>query len=241
MADNRFDLFAATREEMIDQGFDPDFSPEVGQQLAALKPRTASGTGGNVGDLRSLLWSSIDNDTSRDLDQAEAAERVSAGIRLLIAIADLDSDVPIGSPIDQHAAAQTTSVYTGIRTFSMLPEKLSTDLTSLNQDADRLAVVVDMVVASDGSIISESIYRAWVRNQAQLTYNGIGPWLEGSSVAPPEVDASADLAAQLKLQDEAVQILFEERQRVGALNTSEETPGRRCFTTCRTSQEAKGR
>ncbi len=218
MSDTGFDLFAAAHQEMIAEGFDPDFPPEVGQQLAALKTRPAASTDGNVRDLRSLLWSSIDNDTSRDLDQAEAAERVSAGIRVLIAIADVDSDVPIGSPIDKHAAAQTTSVYTGIRTFSMLPEQLSTDLTSLNQDADRLAVVVDMVVAPDGSITSGGIYRALVRNRAQLTYNGVGPWLEGSSAAPPKVAASADLAAQLKLQDEASQNLFKERQRLGALN-----------------------
>ena len=117
MADSGFDLFAAARQEMIDEGFQPDFPPEVGRQLEALKTRAASSTDAGVRDLRSLLWSSIDNDTSRDLDQAEAAERVSAGIRVLIAIADVDSDVPIGSPIDQHAAAQTTSVYTGIRTF----------------------------------------------------------------------------------------------------------------------------
>jgi len=218
MAHNGFDLFAAARQEMIDEGFDPDFPPEVSQQLAALKTGKASGMDGDVRDLRSLLWSSIDNDTSRDLDQAEAAERVSAGIRVLIAIADVDSDVPIGSPIDKHAAAQTTSVYTGIRTFSMLPEQLSTDLTSLNQDADRLAIVVDMIVAPDGSITSGGVYRALVRNQAQLTYNGVGPWLEGSSAAPPKVATSADLAAQLKLQDEAAQILFQERQRLGALN-----------------------
>src|SRR5450755_2168189 len=218
MADGGFDLFAAARQEMIEEGFDPDFSPEVGQQLLALKTRAASSTDGDVRDLRSMLWSSIDNDTSRDLDQAEAAERVSAGIRVLIAIADVDSDVPMGSPIDKHAAAQTTSVYTGIRTFSMLPEQLSTDLTSLNQDADRLAVVVDMLVASDGSITSGDIYRALVRNRAQLTYNGVGSWLEGSSAAPEKVAASADLAAQLKLQDEAAQMLFQERQRLGALN-----------------------
>jgi VacB/RNase II family 3'-5' exoribonuclease len=218
MANSGFDLFAAAHQEMIDEGFDPDFPPEVGRQVAALETQTASSTDAGVRDLRSLLWSSIDNDTSRDLDQAEAAERVSAGIRVLIAIADVDSDVPIGSPIDKHAAAQTTSVYTGIRTFSMLPEQLSTDLTSLNQDADRLAVVVDMVVAPDGSITSGGVYRALVRNRAQLTYNGVGPWLEGSSGAPPKVAASADLAAQLKLQDEAAQILFEERQRLGALN-----------------------
>ena len=217
MANNGFDLFAAARQEMIDQGFDPDFPPEVGLQLAALKARTASRMDGDVLDLRSLLWSSIDNDTSRDLDQAEAAERVSAGIRVLIAIADVDSDVPIGSPIDKHAAAQTTSVYTGIRTFSMLPEQLSTNLTSLNQDADRLAVVVDFVVAPDGSITSDNIYRALVRNRAQLAYNGVGAWLEGSSAGPPKVAASADLAAQLKLQDEAAQLLLGERRRLGAL------------------------
>src|SRR4029077_15081600 len=158
------------------------------------------------------------NDTSRDLDQAEAAERVSAGIRVLIAIADVDSDVPIGSPIDKHAASETTSVYTGIRTFPMLPEQLSTDLTSLNQDADRLAVVVDFIVAPDGSVTSGGVYRALVRNRAQLTYNGVGPWLAGSAPAPPKVAASADLAAQLKLQDEAAQTLFQERQPMGALN-----------------------
>ena len=218
MPDTGFDLFAAARQEMIDQGFDPDFPPEVGQQLAALKAGTVSSPKGDVRDLRSLRWSSIDNDTSKDLDQAEAAERVSAGIRVLIAIADVDSDVPAASPIDKHAAAQTTSVYTGIRTFPMLPEQLSTDLTSLNQDADRLAVVVDMVVAPDGSISSGGIYRALVRNQAQLTYSSVGGWLEGSAAAPPKVAASAALAAQLKLQDEAAQSLFAERQRLGALN-----------------------
>src|SRR5579864_9340030 len=218
MTHSGFDLFAAAHQEMIDEGFEPDFSPDVSRQLEVLATRATPAADGNVRDLRSLLWSSIDNDTSRDLDQAEAAERVGTGIRVLIAIADVDDDVPAGSPIDQHAAAQTTSVYTGIRTFPMLPEQLSTDLTSLNQDADRLAVVVDMVVASDGSITSGGIYRALVRNQAQLTYNGVGPWLEGTSPAPPKVAASSDLAAQLKLQDEAAQILLDERQRLGALN-----------------------
>jgi exoribonuclease-2 len=218
MTHNGFDLFAAAHQEMIDEGFQPEFSPDSARQLDALKMQPAPGIESGVRDLRSLLWSSIDNDTSRDLDQAEAAERVSAGIRVLIAIADVDADVPGGSPIDQHAAAQTTSVYTGIRTFPMLPEQLSTDLTSLNQDADRLAVVVDMVVAIDGSITSGDVYRALVRNRAQLTYNGVGPWLEGSSAAPAKVTASPDLAAQLKLQDEAAHILLEERQRLGALN-----------------------
>ena len=213
-----FDLSAAAHQEMIDHGFKPDFPPEVGQQLAALQAQKAPTPDGNVRDLRSLLWSSIDNDTSRDLDQAEAAERIGAGIRVLIAIADVDTDVPVRSPIDKHAASETTSVYTGIRTFPMLPEQLSTDLTSLNQDADRLAIVVDFVVAPDGSVTSGGVYRAVVRNRAQLAYNGVGPWLEGSAPAPPKVAGSADLAAQLKLQDEAAQILFQERQRMGALN-----------------------
>ncbi len=186
-------------------------------QLAALTAKPPSAPAGEVRDLRSLLWSSIDNDTSRDLDQAEVAERVNGGIRVLIAIADVDVDVPIGSPIDRHAAAQTTSVYTGIRTFSMLPEELSTDLTSLNEGADRVAVVVEMVVAGDGSISSSAIYRAQVRNQAQLTYNGVGPWLEGTA-SPPKVAASPALASQLKMQDEAAQSLLGERHRLGALN-----------------------
>ncbi len=217
MTHNGFDLFAAARQEMIDRGFQPDFPAAAARQLEALKTRPPSGTNTGVRDLRSLLWSSIDNDTSRDLDQAEVAERVSAGIRVLVAIADVDSDVPLGSPIDTYAAGETTSVYTGIHTFPMLPEQLSTDLTSLNQDADRVAVVIDLVVAPDGSISSGSVYRALVRNRAQLTYNGVGPWLEGTGAAPPKVAASPDLAAQLRLQDEAAQILFEERQRMGAL------------------------
>jgi exoribonuclease-2 len=213
-----FDLASAARQEMIDEGFDPDFPPGVTQQLTALASKPSAVTSGDVRDLRSLLWSSIDNDTSRDLDQAEAAERVDGGIRVLIAIADVDSDVPIGSPIDQHAAAQTTSVYTGIRTFPMLPEQLSTDLTSLNENQDRLAVVVELTVARNGSISSEGIYPALVRNQAQLTYNGVGPWLEGSAAPPPKVAASAALEAQLKLQDEAARILLDERHRCGALS-----------------------
>jgi VacB/RNase II family 3'-5' exoribonuclease len=218
MPEQQFDLFASARQEMIDEGFDPDFPPGAEAQLRALKSRAAPPLAGDVRDLRSLLWSSIDNDTSRDLDQAEVAQRVSGGIRVLIAIADVDADVSIGSPIDQHAAEQTTSVYTGIKTFSMLPEELSTDLTSLNEAADRLAIVVDMVVGDDGAISSTGIYRALINNRAQLTYNGVGSWLDGTSTPPPKVAASADLEAQLKLQDEAARILLDERHKQGALN-----------------------
>ena len=202
MSDNHFDLGAMAHQEMLAEGFHPDFPSAVVQQVKALQaqPAGTNGANGQVRDLRSLLWSSIDNNTSRDLDQAEVAERVNGGIRVRIAVADVDSDVPLGSPADQHAASETTSVYTGVRTFPMLPEALSTDLTSLNQGVDRLAIVVDMLVAADGAVTSQGIYRAVVRNQAQLAYNGVGAWLEGGA-APPKVAASADLAAQLKLQD----------------------------------------
>ncbi len=217
-----FDLRAAAHQEMLAEGFQPDFSPAVDQQVKALQAQKApvapDPRASPIKDLRSLLWSSIDNDSSRDLDQAEVAERVSGGIRVLVAIADVDTDVPIDSPIDRHAAQQTTSVYTGVQTFPMLPMELSTGLTSLNEGVDRLAIVIELVVASDGSISAPGVYRALVRNQAQLTYNGVGPWLEGTAAAPPKVAASSDLAAQLKLQDEASQILQEERRKMGALN-----------------------
>src|ERR1700686_4500657 len=176
MTQPAFDLRAAAHQEMLAEGFQPDFPPAVDQQVKALEAQKDPPKADGVRDLRSLLWSSLDNDTSRDLDQAEVAERVTGGIRVLVAVADVDSDVPIGSPIDAHAADQTTTVYTGIRTFSMLPEQLSTDLTSLNEAVDRAAVVIDFIVASDGSVTSQGIYRALVRNQAQLTYNGVGPW-----------------------------------------------------------------
>jgi exoribonuclease R len=217
MSNSQYDLGSMAHQEMLAQGFHPDFPAAVDQQVKALESQSPA-IAADLKDLRSLLWSSIDNDTSRDLDQAEVAERVSNGIRVMVAIADVDTDVPIGSPIDQYAADQTTSVYTGVRTFSMLPEQLSTGLTSLNEAADRAAIVIDFIVASDGSVTSQGIYRALVRNQAQLTYNGVGPWLEGTAPAPAKLAASADLAAQLKLQDEAARILLDERQRMGALN-----------------------
>jgi len=213
-----FDLAAAARQEMIHEGFTPDFAPGTDAQVADLKSRRTPTPDGSVRDLRTLLWSSIDNDTSRDLDQIEVAERVDGGIRVLVGVADVDADVPVGSPIDQHAASQTTTVYTGVKTFPMLPEELSTDLTSLNENVDRLAMVVEMVVGADGNISKTSIYRAVVRNHAQLTYNAVGAWLEGSADAPPKVGASADLQAQLKLQDEAATLLRDQRHRLGALN-----------------------
>ena len=218
-----FDLALAARQEMIEHGFDPDFPPAVDKQVAALGDGPSPAPAGDMRDLRSLLWSSIDNDTSRDLDQIEVAERADGGIRIRIGVADVDGDVAMGSPIDQHAASETTSVYTGVRTFSMLPERLSTDLTSLNEEVDRPAVVVDLVVADDGSISKPAVYRALVRNRAQLTYNGVGPWLEGKAAAPAKA-ASSDLQTQLKLQDEAAQALRQARHRSGALNFDRSEP-----------------
>jgi len=223
MSDNHFDLGAMAHQEMLAEGFHPDFPPAVLQQVKGLQAQSAAANVANrqVRDLRSLLWSSIDNDTSRDLDQAEAAERVNGGIRVMVAVADVDSDVALGSPADQHAASEMTSVYTGVRTFPMLPEALSTDLTSLNESVDRLAIVIDMLVADDGAVTSQGIYRALVRNQAQLAYNGVGAWLEGGA-PPPKVAAAPDLAEQLKLQDEAAQVLLTARQKLGALTIDRE-------------------
>src|ERR1022692_1033277 len=156
MSQDNFDLVAAARQEMIDQGFSPDFPPEVAQQLAGIHAQPTAG----LKDLTALLWSSIDNDDSRDLDQIEWAERTAGGIRVLVGIADVDSAVAKGTPVDLHAATETTTVYAGIRTFPMLPERLSTDRTSLSEGEDRVAVVVEMTVAADGSIGANRIYRA---------------------------------------------------------------------------------
>jgi VacB/RNase II family 3'-5' exoribonuclease len=214
MPQDNFNLVGAARQEMVEHGFQPDFSPEAKSQLAAIQAAPAA----NLKDLTALLWSSIDNDDSRDLDQIEWAERVPAGIRVLVGVADVDSAVPKGTPLDLHAQRETTTVYTGVQVFPMLPEKLSTDLTSLNENQDRGAVVIEYVVGADGVIGTHSIYQARVRNKAQLTYNAVGAWLEGKAAAPPKVAASADLQAQLKLQDEAAQALRGQRDRLGALN-----------------------
>jgi exoribonuclease-2 len=213
MVHDEFNLAAAARQEMTEQGFQPDFPSEVAQQLAGIHPLADH----SLRDLTALLWSSIDNDDSRDLDQIEWAERVAGGIRVLVGVADVDSAVAKGTPIDRHAAREATTVYAEVRTFPMLPERLSTDLTSLNEQQDRAAVVMEYVVATDGSMGAHSVYRAMVRNRAQLTYNAVGTWLEGTAAPPPKLAASADLQAQLKLQDEAAGALRTARHRLGAL------------------------
>jgi VacB/RNase II family 3'-5' exoribonuclease len=225
---SHIDLQAVAKEIMMQYGFEPEFPAQVPQQLAELRahpPQIVSGP--TVRDLRNLLWSSIDNDTSRDLDQIEVAERLPNGdVRVLIGIADVDAFVPKGSAIDLHAAKETTSVYTGVRIFPMLPEELSTGTTSLLENGDKLSVVTEFVVAADGTLKSEDVYRAIVRNKAQLAYNAVGAWLENTGAAPPKVAASADLQAQLRLQDEVAQNLRKHRSQQGALNlaTVEVTP-----------------
>lgn len=224
MPHDGFDLAASARAEMIHEGFDPDFPAGVDAQLANIRNRSVAAPDASIKDLRSLLWSSIDNNTSRDLDQIEYAERTAAGIRLLIGIADVDSDVDRGSPIDKHASDQTTSVYTAVRIFPMLPEELSTGLTSLNENEDRATVVIEMLVAADGSVGQSNIYRALVRNKAQLAYESVGPWLEGSAPPPPKLAASQDLQAQLRLQDETAAALGEKRHELGALDFDRSEP-----------------
>ncbi|MGA9528484.1 MAG: RNB domain-containing ribonuclease [Terriglobales bacterium] len=214
------DLQATAKQIMIAQGFEPDFPPEVPPQLAAIRANPPSlATSNGVRDLRSLLWSSIDNDTSKDLDQIEVAEKLADGsVKVMVGIADVDAFVAKGTPIDQHAARETTTVYTGVCNFSMLPEELSTGASSLLPDVDRPAIVIEFVVDASGAIKSSDVYRAIVRNKAQLTYNAVGGWLEATGAAPPKVAASADLQAQLKLQDQAAQALKKLRYEHGALN-----------------------
>jgi VacB/RNase II family 3'-5' exoribonuclease len=221
-------LQAIALQVMAAHGFQPDFPPEAQKQLADISahpPKLVPSD--NVQDLRSLLWSSIDNDTSKDLDQIEVAERLPNGdVKLMVGIADVDAFVPKDSPIDQHAERETTSVYTGVTIFPMLPNELSTGASSLLPDVDRPAVVTEFVVNASGALGSSNVYRAIVRNKAQLTYNGVGAWLEGSAPAPPKVAASAELQAQLKLQDEVAQALKKLRFEHGALSldTSEIVP-----------------
>jgi VacB/RNase II family 3'-5' exoribonuclease len=211
MSTPRFDLAAAARDEMIHEGFHPDFPPGTDEQLAEIRKKSVAPEG--LRDLRSLLWSSIDNDTSKDLDQIEYAERAAGGVRVRIGVADVDSKVEKGTVIDRYAADQTVTVYTATKNFSMLPEELSTDLTSLEPDQDRAAVVIEFVATPAGEISAPSIYRALVRNHAQLTYRKVGAFLEGRG----ELEVSEELQAQLKLQDEAAQSLRAQRHRLGAL------------------------
>ncbi|HEV8233606.1 MAG TPA: ribonuclease catalytic domain-containing protein, partial [Gemmatimonadaceae bacterium] len=219
-----FDLHAAARRILVAAGFEADANGAVHQQLDRLTAPAPIESG--VKDMRDRPWSSIDNDESRDLDQVEVAEKMPDGsIRLVVGIADVDALVSKGSPIDDHAYANCTSVYTGVEVFPMLPEKLSTGLTSLNENEDRLAIAIETVVNEQGDVVSFDVYRVALRNKAQLAYDEVGAWLAGE--APPrKVAGNKILGEQLKLQHEASQRLKAERLRNGALEfeTIEATP-----------------
>jgi VacB/RNase II family 3'-5' exoribonuclease len=181
------------------------------------KPR-ATATNPSSRDLRSLLWSSIDDSKSRDLDQVEYAESLPNGdIRVLVGIADVDDLVPKGSAIDAHAAENCTSVYTGVRTFAMLPEELSTDLTSLVGGADRSSIVTEMIVAKDGTVKSSEVYPALLHNYAKLSYEAVGGWLDDKGPVPAEVSNVPKMDEQIRLQHDAAQRLRQSRIERGAL------------------------
>ena len=204
---------------MLQNGFEPDFSPAVMREVRSLDDPSDNPLPPGVRDLRPLHWSSVDNRESRDLDQIEVGERVADGsIRIRIGVADVDTLVQIGSAADAHAATNTTSVYTGVAVFPMLPERLSTDLTSLNEGEDRFAVVIEFDVAADGALGKASVYRALVHNRAKLVYDPVGMWLEGKGPAPPAIAASSELNDQLRIQDEAAQRLRRARSIAGALD-----------------------
>ena len=181
---------------MLQRGLLPDFSPAALAELDRLASPSKTGTGlQGMRDLRNLLWASIDNDDSRDLDQLSVAEAMPGDkIKVLVAIADVDSSITKGMALDEHACHNTTSVYTAAEIFPMLPEKISTDITSLNLNEDRLSIVIEMLVDSDGTVESSSLYRAWVHNQAKLAYNSLAAWLEKTGPIPEAITAIRELA-----------------------------------------------
>ena len=203
---------------MIERGLIPDFPVQVLAQLNGIQG-PATRTEESVRDLRNLLWCSIDNDDSLDLDQLAVAEANPNGsANVLIAISDVDAIVKKRSALDDHAQQNTTSVYTVAETFPMLPEKLSTDLTSLNYKSDRLAIVIEMVISMDGSLQSSDIYRAMVRNQAKLAYNSVADWLEGNGPMPQMIGTVSGLDENLRFQDRLAQKLKALRHLHGALD-----------------------
>ena len=214
---DRSDLVRIAGEVMAERGLEPEFPAAVHAQLA-----TITGAGrdedSRIRDLTALPWCSIDNDDSLDLDQLTACEPLAGGVvKILVAVADVDALVAKGSAIDAHAWINTTSVYTSARVFAMLPERLSTDLTSLNPDQDRLAIVTEMVVAPDASITQATLYRATVRNHAQLAYDALSAWIEGEGELPEAAGAIAGLEQQLRTQDEVAQRLRLRRHAQGSL------------------------
>ncbi len=206
------------RRAMLEKGLLPDFSVEALAELARIQGPAAM-DGEQVRDLRDFLWASIDNDDSLDLDQLTVAEAMPGDrVKIFVAVADVDSIVKDGSAIDGHARQNTTSVYTAAMIFPMLPEKLSTNFTSLNFNEDRLTMVVEMVIGGDGSLQDSDIHRARVRNHAKLAYNGVAAWLEGTGSVPEAIAAVNGLDENLRIQDKAAQSMKKFRHVHGALS-----------------------
>jgi len=202
---------------MLQGGLLPDFSAAVLRETDAIHA-AATVSAPLDRDLRGLVWFSIDNDDSRDLDQLTAAEtRPGDEVRVLVAIADVDAIVKKGSAIDAHASTNTTSVYTAAGTFPMLPEKLSTDLTSLGEGAERLAVIADMTIAANGTVVTSDIYRALVLNKAKLAYNSVAAWLDGKSPPLAKISTVRGLDESIRLQDRIAKVMRTNRQAHGAL------------------------
>jgi len=209
---------------MLERGLLPDFSPAALTELGRLQLPVVTAVGPTVGlpgirDLRDLLWASIDNDDSRDLDQLSVAESLPGDkVKILVAVADVDSLVKNGSAIDEHAHHNTTSVYTAAEIFPMLPERLSTDLTSLNSGEERLSIVVEMVIDTDGTLKDSDIYRARVTNHAKLAYNSVAAWLDGNGSMPEAIVSVNGLDENLRLQDKTAQRMKNLRHTHGALS-----------------------
>jgi len=216
-ARKRSDLARIAAQVMYERGLEPEFPAAVHEQLAGLSG-PARPDAADVRDLRALPWCSIDNDDSLDLDQLTAGEAgADGGLRLWVAVADVDALVRKDTPIDVHARHNTTSVYTSARIFPMLPDRLSTDLSSLNPDADRLALVTEIQLAADASIAGYHLCRALVRNRAKLAYDAVSAWLEGAAALPEAAARVPGMDAQLRLQDEAAQRLRARRHAQGSL------------------------
>lgn len=214
---HRSSLQRIARRAMLERGLLPDFSAQALAQLAEIQGASTDAEE-TVRDLRGLLWCSIDNDDSMDLDQLTAAAGMSGGdTKIFVAIADVDAVVKKSSALDEHAGHNTTSVYTAAQIFPMLPEKLSNDITSLNYEADRQAIVVEMLIAGDGALKSSDIYRAVVRNHAKLAYNSVAAWLEGGGPMPQAIETVDGLADNLLLQSRVAQKLKALRHMHGAL------------------------
>jgi VacB/RNase II family 3'-5' exoribonuclease len=225
MPNNTVDLKARARQAMLEAGFHPEFPSPVAEEVQARKQITVKADGTAIRNLRDLAWSSIDNDSSRDLDQVEYAERLADGaVRLLVGIADVDSTVTKGSATDTHAASETTSVYTGVQVFPMLPEEFSTDLTSLSEDQDRLAIIIEMRVLPSGEVKCHDLYQAWLHNRAKLAYSSTGAWLEGRGPIPAAIAKVPGMEAQVRLQKDVSESLRGLRKQHGALTFSSVEP-----------------